>query len=111
MNKVKDEALIQRAIAIERALTYVGTFTMIFGLILIMRTRGFGNLLGSTWGTLIIMAFGLAVVLLGVGDSGLRPALKHIKEQGEAPARRWAIIGFILTVLAVGVMTGATYVI
>lgn len=111
INKLQDEALIRRAIAIERGLTYAGTFTMIFGIILITRTRGFGNLFGSIWGTLIITAFVIAFVLLGVGDSGLRPALKRIKEKGIVPARRWAIIGFILSVLAVGVMTGATYVI
>ena len=48
--------------------------------------------------------------LLGIGDGALRPAILRISKVGDAPARRWAIAGFILTVLAVGVMTGATFV-
>jgi putative copper export protein len=106
----KNEALVNLTIAIVRVLTYTGTLTMGFGLVLITRTRGFANLFTSTWGALIITGFVIALVLLGIGDGALRPALRKIELVGNGPARRWAIIGAALTVLAVGIMTGATYV-
>jgi hypothetical protein len=56
------------------------------------------------------VGFVIALVLLGIGDGALRPAILRISKTGNAPARRWAIIGFTLTILAVGVMTGATFV-
>jgi len=59
---------------------------------------------------LIITGFVIAIVLLGIGDGALRPAIIRSSKIGNALARRWAIIGFVLTVLAVGVMTGATFV-
>ena len=77
---------------------------------LITRTNGFANLFGSVWGGFIITAFIIAIVLLGIGDGALRPAILKIKKTGGTSARRWAIIGFVLTVVAVGVMTGATFV-
>lgn len=110
IEKGESEALIRLAITIVRVLTYTGTLTMGFGLVLITRTNGFANLFGSAWGGLIITGFVIAIVLLGIGDGALRPAILRIKKTGDGPARRWAIIGFVLTVLAVGVMTGATFV-
>ena len=110
IKKGESEALVQLAITTVRLLTYTGTLTMGFGIVLITRTRGFANLFGSAWGGLIITAFVIAIVLLGIGDGVLRPAILRIKSRGDARARRWAIIGFVLTVFAVGVMTGATFV-
>ena len=107
IDKEASETLVQLAINTVRLLTYTGTLTMGFGIVLITRTRGFGNFFGSVWGGLIMTAFVIAVVLLGIGDSVVRPA---IKRRAKAPARLWATVGFILTVIAVGVMTGATYV-
>lgn len=106
----RDEALIRLAITTVRVLTYTGTLTMGFGLVLITRTRGFASMFGSTWGGLIITGFVIALLLLGIGDGALRPAILRIGKQGDAPARRWAFIGLALTTLAVGVMTGATFV-
>jgi hypothetical protein len=57
-----------------------------------------------------IAGFVIAIVLLGIGDGALRPAILRIRKTGDASARCWAIAGFVLTVLAVGVMTGATFV-
>ena len=91
-------------------LTYAGTLTIAFGVILITRTNCFGQLLGSAWGTLILVGIVIAVALLGIGDGTLRPAIRKSATLGNAQVRRWAIIGFILTFLAIGVMTGATYV-
>jgi hypothetical protein len=110
IKKVESEALVQLAITTVRVLTYTGTLTMGFGLVLITRTRGFARLFGTTWGGLIITGFVIAFVLLGIGDGALRPAIRRIKKTGDARARRWAIVGVVLTVLAVGIMTGATFV-
>ena len=104
------EKLTQLAINTVRLLTYTGTLTIGFGVVLITRTRGFGNFFGSAWGGLVMTAFIIAIVLLGIGDGALRPAIKRLAKAEQAPARLWAPIGFILTVIAVGVMTGATYV-
>lgn len=110
LGKGQNETLTRLAVTTVRFLTYAGTFTMGFGLVLIPRTNGFANLFRSAWGSLIITGFVIAVVLLGIGDSALRPAIRQISKRGVAPARRWAIAGFVLTILAVGVMTGATFV-
>jgi putative copper export protein len=110
LGKEPNETLMRLAITTIRVLTYTGTLTMGFGLVLITRTNGFANLFGSAWGSLIITGFVIAITLLGIGDGALRPAILRISKAGDAPARRWAIAGFILTVLAVGVMTGATFV-
>lgn len=110
LRKGADEAFTRLTITIVRVLTYIGTLTMGFGLVLITRTRGFPSLFTSTWGGLIIAGFVIALALLGIGDGALRPAILRIGKAGNAPARRWAIVGFILTVLAVGVMAGSIYV-
>ena len=110
IEKGESETLVRLAITTVRFLTYAGTLTIGFGIVLITRTNGFANLFGSAWGGFIITAFIIAIVLLGIGDGALRPAILKIKKTGGASARRWAIIGFVLTVVAVGVMTGATFV-
>ena len=55
-------------------------------------------------------SFAAAIALLGIGDGVLRPALRRLAagEDG-GTARRWALIGFALTVLAIGMMTRAYY--
>ena len=113
------EALIPLAITVVRFLTYTGTLTMGFGIVLITKTNGFSHLFGTAWGGMIITAFVIAVVLLGIGDGALRPAIRRMAKtditsgvsgRNNNTARIWAIVGFALTVLAVGVMTGATFV-
>lgn len=103
------ESLVRLTLATVRFLTYAGTLTLALGLILITRTRGFGQLVGSTWGTLILIGIVTAVVLLGIGDGALRPAVRASVTHGNARARLWALVGFLLTVLAVGVMVTATH--
>ncbi|MEM7735953.1 MAG: hypothetical protein AAF267_09205 [Deinococcota bacterium] len=98
-----------------RVLTYVGTATIVFGLMLVTRTRGFASLnmagpRGGEWGGIIITCIIIAVALLGIGDGALRPALRRIQHtQDIRPARRWALVGFSLTLIAVGLMTRALY--
>ncbi len=105
-----DETLNQLAQFTVRVLTYTGTGTIFFGLLLVTRTRGYANLFRGEWGAIIISCMVIAVVLLGIGDGALRPALRRLPETGDAaPARRLALLGFVLTVLAVGLMTRALY--
>ncbi|MBC8163983.1 MAG: hypothetical protein H7Z42_22465 [Roseiflexaceae bacterium] len=110
MAHARNDALQQIAIGAVRLLTYTGMATICFGILLITRTRGFANLIGSEWGALVITSAVCAVALLGIGDGALRPALRSIAAGGDArPARRYALIGFAITVLAVGLMTRTLY--
>lgn len=59
---------------------------------------------------LIINSIVIAVVLLGMGDSALRPALRRLIETGEETGLRGlAFFGLGLTLLAIGLMTRAVY--
>jgi hypothetical protein len=61
-------------------------------------------------GVLIIASFVAAIALLGIGDGALRPALRRLAAgNADTGARRWALIGFALTVLTIGMMTRALY--
>lgn len=103
------EPVIRLAIGAVRLLTYAGTLTIGFGIALITRTRGFGNPFGE-WGALIVASFVVAVALLGIGDSALRPALRRLASGGDGRAvRRWAFVGLALTVLVLAMMTRALY--
>ncbi len=105
-----NDALRDLAITAVRVGTYAGTLTIGFGIVLITRTRGFANLFGSEWGSLVLLCFVSAIALLGIGDGALRPALNRLVAGGEGrAARRWAFIGFGLTVLTIGMMTRAVY--
>ena len=110
LTKGRNEALERLSHLSVRVLTYAGTATIVFGLLLVARTRGYGNLFTGEWGAIIITCTVIALALLGIGDGGLRPALRRLPETGNAtPARRLALIGFVLTVLAVAFMTWALY--
>lgn len=61
-----------------RVLTYAGTATIFFGLLLVPRTRGFDRLFQGEWGGIIVACSVIAVALLGIGDGALRPALRRV---------------------------------
>ena len=110
LEKGPNETLGRLAVTVVRLLTYAGTLTIFFGILLITRTRGFANLFGGEWGGIVIASFVTAVALLGIGDGALRPALRRLAAWGDgAAARRWALAGFALTMLAIGMMTRALY--
>ncbi|MCB0197580.1 MAG: hypothetical protein KDJ65_36885 [Anaerolineae bacterium] len=111
LEKEANPSMARLAITCVRVLTYAGTATLLFGLMLVTRTRGFASLLrGGEWGAIMIICMIIAVALLGLGDAALRPALKQLSQTGDGRrARRWAWIGFILTTLAIGFMTRAIY--
>ncbi len=110
LERERSETLERLAITAVRVLTYAGTLTIGFGLVLITRTRGFASLFSGEWGALVIASAVAAIVLLGIGDGALRPALRRLAtgEDGGG-ARRWAFVGFALTILTVGMMTRALY--
>lgn len=99
----------KRIIALIRLLTYVGVLVLGFGVALITRTEGFNQLIGSAWGVCILLGMAIAVTLLGIGDGVLRPAILQRSPAGLRRAQRWAMIGFALALIAVGLMTGATF--
>jgi len=103
--------LVKLAINAVRLLTYTGVGTILFGLLLITRTRGFATILrGGEWGAIILLCAVIAVALLGIGDGLLRPGIHHLAATGDSTrARRGAWLGLILTVLAIGFMTRALY--
>jgi uncharacterized membrane protein len=109
--KDRNSSLLQLTIAAVRVVSFSGTATILFGLILITRTRGFATIInGGEWGGIIISCVIIAVALMGIGDGALRPALRRLAESGDSrPARRFAWIGFILTIVAIGLMTRAIY--
>jgi hypothetical protein len=111
MEKQANNTLVSVATTIIRLLTYTGTATIFFGLVLITRTRGFAAISsGGEWSGIIVVCSAIAVALLGIGDGGLRPALRHLAQTGDGRrARSFAWIGFILTILAIGLMTRALY--
>ena len=102
--------LIRLAINAVRVLTYAGMLTIFFGIVLITRTRGFANIFKGEWGALVLTCLVIAIALLGIGDGGLRPALRDLAAGGAGrSARRFALAGLALTVLAIGLMTRALY--
>jgi hypothetical protein len=111
LEKERNPKLIAMAITCVRWLSYFGTATILFGLLLITRTRGFVTVFRfGEWGLIIILCLIIAVALLGMGDSALRPALRRMAEgeDGRA-AKRYAWTGFILTIMAIAFMTRALY--
>lgn len=110
LEKQANDTLLAVTLATARLLTYAGTATLLFGLLLVTRTRGFARLLaGGEWGGIVVAGLVIAIALLGIGDSVLRPALKQPGKGGVRRAKRWAWIGFILTILAIGLMTRLIY--
>ena len=110
LERSRDVALGRLAVGIARALSIVGTVTMLFGAVLIYRTRGYDNLGGGEWGGIVISSIVIAFGLMGISDGALRPALNRLNESGDgAAARRWAWLGLVLTVIAIGLMTRAVY--
>lgn len=110
LERNRDAAVGRLALGAARVISAIGTITMIFGALLIWRTRGYGNLFDGEWGMIVITSIVIATALMGIGDGALRPALRRVIETGDgSAARRWAFVGFGLTILAIGLMTRAVY--
>lgn len=103
-----------RAIALTtaRVISIAGAVTVIAGLLLIWRTRGYGFLFSGEWGGIVVSSIVLALIMGGVGDAGLRPAIRRLDPDAPGTAaavRRWAMVGLIAGMLAVLLMTRAPY--
>jgi putative copper export protein len=106
------EPILRLAQAATRLLNVAGTLTIVGGLILVTRSRGYGFLLAGEWGGIVIGAILVAVVLMAVGDGALRRALGRVGAGdggAAAAARRWALVGLALAVVALAMMTRAPY--
>ena len=108
----RNETVRQLALTTTRVLSAAGALTIVAGLVLIWRSRGYGFLLVGEWGGIVISCFVLAIALMGVGDSGLRPALRRLDPDDATSVgqvRRWALIGLGIGVVALLMMTRAIY--
>ena len=107
-----NESLARAALLATRVLSYSGVLTIVAGLVLIARSRGYGQLFRGEWGGIVVASAILALAMMGIGDSGLRPALRRVVAgfpESAAAARRWALLGLLAGVLALGSMTRAIY--
>jgi putative copper export protein len=112
LTRESHEAIRQLALVTVRLLSFAGTLTILAGALLVTRSRGYDALFRGEWGGIVISAIVLAVALMALGDSGLRPALRRLRPGDPASvvvARRWALAGLTLTVLALMLMTRAPY--
>ena len=108
----RNEAVRAIALATARVISIAGAVTVIAGLIMISRSRGYGFLLVGEWGGIVVSSIVLAVIMRAIGDAGLRPAIRRLDPDspgGVAVVRRWALAGLILGVFAVLLMTRAIY--
>lgn len=108
----RNEPVRAIALATARVISIAGAVTVIAGLVLIWRTRGYGFLFVGEWGGIVISSIVLAIVMGAVGDAGLRPAIRRLDPDSPgavAAVRRWALVGLVAGVLAVLLMTRAIY--
>ena len=110
-----DESRERAALLATRVLSYSGALTIVAGLVLIARSRGYGQLFSGEWGGIVISSAILAIAMMGIGDGPLRSAIRRLEprapgwEEHVVSTRRWAIIALALGILALGFMTRAIY--
>jgi putative copper export protein len=93
-----------------RFLTVAGVATLIFGLLLIDRTRGFGRVGRGEWGQIMVLSVVIWLVMMSISDNALRPRLRRIAETGEVcTVQRWALAGLALGIVMIGLMTRTIY--
>ena len=108
----RSEGVRAIALATARVISIAGAVTVIAGLAMIWRSRGYGFLLVGEWGGIVVSSIVLAVIMGAIGDAGLRPAIRRLDPDapgGVATVRRWALAGLIVGILAVLLMTRAIY--
>ena len=108
----RNEGVRSIALATARVISIAGAVTVIAGLAMIWRSRGYGFLLVGEWGGIVTTSIVLAVIMGAIGDAGLRPAIRRLGPDapgGVAAVRRWALAGLIVGALAVLLMTRAIY--
>jgi putative copper export protein len=106
------ETIKALAITTVRVISMASLVTVIAGLVMISRSRGYGFLLVGEWGGIVISSIVIAIIMGAIGDAGLRPAIRRLDPDvpgGVAAVRRWALAGLALGILAVLLMTRAIY--
>lgn len=112
LTRERNETVRRLGMGTARIISVAGGLTILAGLVLIWRSRGYSSLLLGEWGGVVISSFIVAFAMMGVGDSGLRPALRRLSPDDPAtvePVRRWAAVGLTLGVLGVLLMARAIY--
>jgi putative copper export protein len=112
LGRERHESLRALALSTARLISVAGALTIVAGLALIWRSRGYGFLFAGEWGGIVVSCMVLAFALMGIGDSGLRPALRRLDPDSPgsvAAARRWALAGLVVGGLALLMMTRAIY--
>jgi putative copper export protein len=100
------------ALATARLISIAAALTVVAGLVMITRSRGYGFLFVGEWGGIVVSSIVIAVIMGAIGDAGLRPSIRRLDPEspgGVAAVRRWALAGLILGMLAAVLMTRANY--
>jgi putative copper export protein len=100
------------ALATARLISIAAALTVVAGLVMITRSRGYGFLFVGEWGGIVVSSIVIAVIMGAIGDAGLRPAIRRLDPEspdGVAVVWRLALVGLILGMLAVVLMTRAIY--
>lgn len=108
----RNESVRAIGLATARILSIAGAVTVIAGLVLISRSRGYGFLFVGEWGGIVTSSIVLAIIMGAIGDAGLRPAIRRLDPDlpgGVAAIRRWSLAGLALGIVAVLLMTRAIY--
>lgn len=106
------ETMRAAALAVARIVSMAGVVTILGGLLLVAYTRGYGAIAGGEWGGNLIIGIVIAIALMGLGDGALRPAIKRAGPtalDAVAKARRFAMIGLVLSLIAIAIMTRMPY--
>ena len=110
--KERNETIKALGVTTVRVMSMASLVTVIAGLVMISRSRGYGFLLVGEWGGIVIGSIVISIIMGAIGDSGLRPAIRRLDPDvpgGVAAVRRWALAGLVLGILAVLLMTRAIY--
>ena len=94
-----------------RVAAFAAAVTFVFGLLLIEATRGYRSVFGNQWGTLLLIAIVIAIVMGGLGGAPLTRFARDENPTAEGARRAariaWAITG--LGFVALFLMTGMLY--
>ena len=90
----RNEAVRAIALTTARVISIAGAVTVVAGLVMIWRSRGYGFLLVGEWGGIVISSIVLAIVMGAIGDAALRPAIRRLDPEHRAAwlpsaAGRW----------------------
>lgn len=98
--------------AASRTLNWAGILTILAGLVLIWRSRGYASLFGSEWGGLLLVSILVALGMLALGAGTLKRLLSRAEAmtaEEASRAGRLATMGTGAGVLVLALMTRMVY--